>query len=100
MHPKRTPAALGQHVEITAGLCRLDDAEAGLLIGHGEIPGIVGCDLQKYTAVGAALVSLPGGMQETRAEFGTGRDMALVTHLKPRLLQCADVRGIAFDISE
>src|SRR6266478_8926861 len=80
MHAQGTTAALGQHVEIAAGLCGLDHAEASLLSGHREVLGIVRCDLQKYAAVGAALVGLPGGMQETRAEFGTGCDMALVAH--------------------
>src|ERR1700731_1876663 len=72
MHAQRAPAALGQHVEIAARLRRLDDAERGLLAGHREIPGVVRCDLQEYAAVGAALVGLSGGMQETRAEFGAG----------------------------
>ena len=62
MHAQRAPAAFGQDVEIAAGLGRLDHAEAGLLAGHGEIPGIVGRDLQEYAAVGAAFVGLAGGM--------------------------------------
>src|ERR1700681_2294452 len=64
MHAQRAPAALGQHVEIAAGLRRLDHAERGLLAGHREIFRIIGGDLQEHAAVGAALVGLAGGMQE------------------------------------
>src|ERR1700737_2740707 len=77
-HTQATAAALGQHAEIAARLRGLDHTEGGLLTGHGEILGIVCGNLQEYAAVGAALVGLTGGMQETRAEFGAGRDMALV----------------------
>ncbi len=100
MHPQRAPAALGQHVEIATRLRRLDHAEAGFLAGHGQIPGLIGCDLQEDAAIGAALIGLSGGMQETRTEFRAGRDMALVAHRKPHGLQCGDMRGIAFDIGK
>ena len=39
-------------------------------------------------------------MQVTRAEFGAGRNMALVAHLKPHVLQRLDVVMIAFDEGE
>jgi hypothetical protein len=42
MHAQRAAAALGQHVEIAARLCGLDDAEAGLLTGYRKILGIIG----------------------------------------------------------
>src|SRR6266481_7807239 len=37
MHAQRAPPALGQHVEIAAGLGGLDHAEARLLAGHGKV---------------------------------------------------------------
>src|SRR3982074_3294863 len=83
MHAQGAPAALGQHVKIAARLRRLDHPKTGLLTGHREIPGVIRCDLQEYAAVRSALVGLAGGMQETRAEFGAGRDMALVAYRKP-----------------
>src|ERR1700687_3378833 len=100
MHAQRTAAALGQHAEIAACLRGLDHAESGLLTGHGQIPGIVCGNLQEYAAVGAALVGLSGGMQETRGEFRAGRDMALVGALKHHVLQRVDVGAIALDIGE
>src|ERR1700676_237157 len=51
-------AALGQHVEIAARLCCLDDSKARLLTWHRQILGIVGRDLQEHATVGAALVGL------------------------------------------
>src|SRR5258707_3793072 len=58
MHPQRAPAAFGEHVEITARLRRLDDAETGLLAGHGEIVHIIGGYLHEYSARGAPLLCL------------------------------------------
>src|SRR6266550_1984500 len=49
------PAALGEHVEIAARLRRLDHPKARLLARHFQILGIIGRDLQKHAAVGAAL---------------------------------------------
>src|SRR6202171_4158693 len=72
MHAQRTAAALGQHVEIATRLRRLDHAESSLLTGYRDILGVIGGDLQEYAAVRAPLVSLSGGMQETRAELGAG----------------------------
>src|ERR1700756_5363553 len=100
MHPQRAPAALGQDVEITAGLCRLDHAKACLLAGDSKILGIVGGDLQKHSGVGAALVGLTGRMQEARTEFGTGRGMARLAQLEPHRLQRLDMGGVALDIGE
>ena len=100
MDAQRAPAALGQHAEVAAGLSRLDDAEAGLLAGYRQVPGVVGGDLQKDAAVGAAFVGLSGGMQEAWAEFGTGRDVALVAHRQPHALQVLDMRMVTLDIGQ
>src|ERR1700676_710630 len=70
MHPQRPPAALGQHVEIAAGLPRLDDAEARLLAGHGKIYRVIGGNLQEYAAVRAALVGLSGECRESGPNSG------------------------------
>ncbi len=78
MHTERAASALGQHIEIAARLCRLDHAERGLLTGYREVFGVIRGNLQKHAAIGPALVGLAGGMQEARAEFGAGRDMAPV----------------------
>src|SRR6478752_4271836 len=100
MDTQRAPAAFGQHVEIAARLRRLDDAKAGFLARHRQIPGVVGRDLQEYAAAGSALVGLAGRMQEARAEFGAGRNVAPVADLQPHLLQRVDRRAVACDISQ
>src|SRR3569833_1145543 len=81
------PAALGQHVEVAAGLCRLDDAEARLLSGDRKILRIVSGDLQEHAAVRPALVGLAGRMQEARAELGASGEMLLVAHPDTHLLK-------------
>ena len=100
MHAQCAPAAVGQHVEIATRLRRLDDAETGLLAGHGEILGLIGGDLQEYAAVGPALVGLSGGMQEARSELRAGRDVTFVANRKPDVLQRVDMGVVPFDIGE
>src|SRR5882672_12807119 len=100
MHAQCASAAFGQHVEIAAGLRRLDHPKAGLLTGYREILVVIGGDLQEYAAVRTAFISLSGGMQEARAEFSTGRDMAAVADCKPHVLQAVDMRIITLDIGE
>ena len=68
--------------------------------GTGEILGVVGGDLQEHAAVGPALVGLAGRMQEARPEFGAGRDMLLVAHRQPHLLQRVDMIAVALDIGQ
>src|ERR1700692_3335981 len=87
MHPQRTPAAIGQDVEVAARLGGLDDPETRLLAGYREVSFVVRRDLQEHTAVGSALVGLAGGMQETRPELGTGSDMTLGPYREPHVLQ-------------
>jgi len=36
-------------------------------------------------------------MKKSRAEFGAGRDMALVAHREPHFLQGIDIGVVAFD---
>jgi hypothetical protein len=40
-------AALDQHLEVSAGLCRFDYSECVFLYGHGKVQSVVARDLQK-----------------------------------------------------
>ena len=60
MRVERPPAPFGQSAEIAARLRRLDDAEARLAAGNGEVEVRLGGDLQKDAAARPALVGLSG----------------------------------------
>ncbi len=100
MCPQRAPAALQQHTEIAAGLRGFDHAETRAVRRNRQILGVVRRDLQKHAAVRPAFVGLPGGMQETRAEFETGRDMAPVAHREPRFLQGRSIGIVTRDVGQ
>ena len=76
MDAEGAAAAVEQDLEIATGLSGFDDAESVFLAGNGEVEGVVACDLQDHSVVTAALVSLSGRMQESRAKAeacsGTG----------------------------
>src|SRR5262249_2493568 len=80
------PAALEQDIEITARLRSFDHAETGAMPRNRQIFAVIGGDLQEYAAVRPALVSLPGRMQKSRAEFETGCNATTVAHDKAHLL--------------
>ena len=68
MDAKRAAAALGEDLEIAAGLRRFDDAEGVFLARNRQVACVVAGDLQEHAGVRAALVGLPGRVQEARAE--------------------------------
>src|SRR6188508_845896 len=78
MDAEHAAASLREHGDVAPGLRRLDDAERVLLPRHREIAGVVGRDLQEDALVGAALVGLPGRVQEARAEADAGRDVRAI----------------------
>src|SRR5882724_2350699 len=100
MNPQRPSSAFGEHVEIAACRRCLDDTKTRLLARHRQIPGVIGGDLQEHAAVRTALVGLAGRMQETRAEFGAGGDVALVAHRRTHFVQDADRAAVAGDIGQ
>src|SRR6516165_3636842 len=68
MGAQHAAAALGQHLEIAAGLCPLDDLYGVLVARHREILDIVAGDLREDSRVRSSLVSLPGRVLETWTE--------------------------------
>ena len=100
VHTQKTPAALGEHVEIAARLRRLDDAEAVGLTRHRHILGGFVGDLQEHAAVRPAFVGLPGRMQEARTEADAGRGTGTIADHSAHALQRLDMRRVAVDIGE
>ena len=91
MNAQGAPVALGENLEITARLRRFDDAEGVALAGHGQIDGIIAGELQKHAGVGAALIGLAGGVQESRTESETCGHALLVAD--PFTLCLLDAEG-------
>ena len=100
MHAQHPPVALGQHLEIAARFRRLDDTESVFLVRHLEIGGVVAGDLQEHAGVRAALVGLPGRMQEARPEAEAGGDALAVADQDADVLQRVAMVLVAFDIGE
>src|ERR1700731_37977 len=68
MHTQCAAPAFGQHREIATRLRGFYNAKRIFLPWNREIDSVVASDLQKNATVGAALVSLSGGMQEARTK--------------------------------
>src|ERR1700675_409203 len=68
MDAQGAAAALGQDVEIATRLRRLHDTESVFLARHRQILAIIAGDLQEDAGIRAALVGLPGRVQEPRPE--------------------------------
>src|SRR5271156_1625994 len=100
VRPQGAPPAFGKDLEIAARLRRLDDPEGVPGARDREVVGVGAGDLQEHAAVRAALVGLPGGVQEARAEAEACRQLLAVADHQPQFLHRADVRRSAVDISE
>ncbi len=87
MHTQGAAAAIGEDLEISAGLCRLHYAEGVFLAGNRYVVGVVAGDLEEYTAVGSAFVGLTGRVQKTRAEAEACRDVLGVADCMTNFLQ-------------
>src|SRR5260370_14706448 len=86
--PKQGAApAIGEDLEISAGLCGLHYAEGGFLAGNRYVVGVVEGDLEEYTGVGSAFVGLTGRVQKTRAEAEARRDVLGVADCMADFLQ-------------
>src|SRR6266568_4012386 len=64
MHPQGAPVSIGEHLEVAAGLRRLDDAKGIFMSGNRQINGVVAGNLQKNSAVGTAFIGLASGVQK------------------------------------
>src|SRR5260370_16422028 len=85
--PKQGAApAIGEDLEISAGLCGLHYAEGVFLAGNRYVVGVVAGDLEEYTGVGSAFVGLTGRVQKTRAEAEAARDRPGVAGRMPHFL--------------
>src|SRR4029077_20095178 len=100
MHAQGAAAALGQNLEITTGLCGLHRAERVFLPGHREVVGVIACELQEYSGVGAALIGLPGRVQKARTKAQARSDVLFVAHGVPDRLQQLLVRVVHLDIAQ
>src|ERR1700694_2719538 len=97
---QRPALAVGQNLEIAPSLCCLYYSESVLLSGNRQVLGIVACDLQEHAAVGAALISLSGGVQKTRPEAEARRHMFAVADGHAQGLQQRFVFRIHLDIAK
>src|ERR1019366_9149467 len=88
----------GENWEAAGSLCRLHHSESVLLPGNRQVLRIVAGDLQEYAAVGAAFVSLSGGVQKARPEAEAGRHAFAIAHGHAQVLQQRFVLGIHLDI--
>src|SRR5579871_2766235 len=100
MHAESAPMAFHQNLEVSSRLRRFHDAESVFLTGHRQIHRIVTGYLQEDAGVGASLVGLAGGVEETRTESETGGYMTRVADHGPHLLKNLLVGIIHFDIGE
>src|SRR5579875_1787717 len=100
MHAQGAPSAFGQHVEIAARLRRLHDGKPVAMAGNGQILGVLAGDLQEHAAVRPALVRLPGGVQEARAEAHARRHMLGAQEARAHVPQRVGMGAVALDISE
>src|ERR1700758_3848068 len=89
MDTQGSAIALGQDLEIAAGLGGFYNTKRILLAGHREIGLVVAGDLEEDSGVGAAFVRLAGGMQEAWAESETRGHAFLVANGSANILQRA-----------
>src|SRR6202035_2637478 len=62
------PAMVAQRLQVPRCLSALEDREGELLAGNRHVRAVVGGDLDVHAGVRAALVELPGAVQEARPE--------------------------------
>src|SRR5690349_2459334 len=92
--------ALCQYLEIPACLRSLHDAECVFLSRHRQVSSIVTGDLQQYSTIRPAFVSLSGGVQETRAKTETRCHASAVAYRMAHLLQALFMLTVHLNIGE
>src|SRR5215469_13734342 len=80
MHPQCSTTPFSEHLEVSACLSGFHDTERIFLAGNREVVRVVAGDLQKDSAVRAALISLPRRIQKPRTEPKASRDMLVVAY--------------------
>src|SRR3546814_9401322 len=100
MNPQRPPSALREDLEVAAGLCRLDQAEAVRLTRYIDIRRVIAGHLQEHTRVRAALVGLTGRVQKAWAEAEAGGEPPPVADRDTELLQCFHMRIVMLDVGQ
>src|SRR5579884_810041 len=100
MDAQRPTPAFCQYLEVAACLGRFHYAECVLLLGNGQIDGIITGDLQKHPRIWAAFVSLSGGMQEPRSETKTSSNTVFVANAMSHHLQLVLVVLIHLDVRQ
>src|SRR5580700_1001784 len=100
MDAKRAASAFGQHGEITASLRGLYYAERVFLLRHFDIDRIIARDLEEHARVRSALVRLTCRVQESRPEFGHGRNLLVVAHEEANLLKRLLIGFVHRDVAE
>src|SRR5439155_19348854 len=100
MHAQGPAVTLGEHFKIAPRLRRFHHAESVPLAGDLQIVGIVASDLQKNSAVRAALVSLSGRVEKARSETQARRHALRVPYFVPYILQSALVCSAHLDVCQ
>src|SRR6202521_5635814 len=100
VHAQRPTLAVGQNLEVAPSLCCLHYSESVLLSGNRQVLSIVACYLQEHAAVGAAFISLSGGVQKTRPETEARRHMFAIADGHAQALQQRFVFRIHLDIAK
>src|SRR5947209_1386928 len=100
MDTQCTTAAVEEDLKVAPGLRGFDDTKGIFLARHLNVIRVVACDLEKNSVVAAALVCLPRGVQETRAEPETCGDAISMQHIRADRFEEAFVLGRHFDICE
>src|SRR5262245_28926372 len=98
MHTQSPAAALREHFEIAPRLRRLYHSKCVLLSGDRQVRGIVTGDLEKHSRIRAALVSLPRGVQEARAESQARGHPLGIANRRPDSLEGLFVRLVHFNV--
>src|SRR3954452_14737954 len=100
MNAQGSASAFRKNLKISAGLCRLHNAERVLLSGHGQFHRVVTCNLQEDSGVRTAFVRLSGGMQKSRPKSQTGRNMLFIADGMAKNLQRLLMLRVHLDVSQ
>lgn len=100
MDAQGAAVAFGKHLKVAASFCRFHHAKGVLLPRHGKIGGVVTCDLEEDARIWSALVGLPGGMEEARAEAEASGYMGFIADEMANRLEFRFVSGVTIQVAQ